>query len=74
MKQILAHYSKDSSGVTFNGFPVYADHSEYHVDRTLAFYRLATEGMTTHAKSVAYEARLPYRDAKQALKIWGGGE
>jgi hypothetical protein len=74
MKQLVAHYSSDRSGVTLDGFPVYADASPAHTERTTAFYRIATNGLSALSKSSAFDARLPYRDAKQALKIWNGGE
>jgi hypothetical protein len=74
MKQLTAHYSSDRSGVTLDRFPVYADASPNHEGRAMAFLSLAENGLTTYAKSLAYASRLPYRDAKQALKIWNGGE
>jgi hypothetical protein len=74
MKQLIAHYSSDRSGVTLDGFPVFADATEHHHGRTMAFTEMATNGLTDHAYYLAYSSRLPYRCEKQALKIWNGGE
>ena len=71
MNRIIVHHDNDLSGVTLDGFPVFVDNSDLHVFRARAFKMLCADGKTSAAQSEAYEARLPYKWAKVALKIHG---